>query len=345
MWKTESVHSSLMPIWFFRKLFGLHNPFMNHNTRKYRKAMLCFKIVYSAFFICSSCFIAYYEIFRKRNLPYSIMTKIEIFIKITARNITMIICIGISLAYQNKLVQMVRFIDKVDKNLEKYSMKLNYRAVNIFIASQLIFVVLQWFIYLIYNYFMCTKNMNSDCLYQSFLNNFISEKVGQIHTITFCTFVFMLRRQMKIINMVLENANSTKSTPISAHKLLDMKKTISNVVKMSSTLNSIFSLPLLAKFLQEFVKIFCTIHFRFSHDSGTGEDFAEETQLDSILGSLPLYDLLLVVLICETTYKEYTKTGNLILFLNETVRDRRTQTIVKKRAKLLMYNYHKDCFR
>lgn len=335
MWKSNTINNSLMPIWFFRKILGLQNP---HWTcmQKYKKCTALCKAMYSFIVLCCCLCIAYYSVFRKRDLGGSIMTKVEIYVKILARNSTMIVCVLTSIIYQAQMMQMVRFIAKIDQGLEKYSVDVGYSSVTIFIASQLLFVVLQWLVFISYKFSVCTENY-FQCIFLRIVH-FLPEKVGQIHIITFCAFVMVLRRQVKIVNVILENARANSVKPITMHMLLDMKKTISNVVKVSSALNSIFSLPLLIKFLQEFVKIFCTVHIRIRYTSTNSIFIQKENVFENILGSFPLYDLLLIILVCEAAYKEYTKVGNLILIINENLRDRRTQTIVNYMNEV-KYNY------
>lgn len=253
------------------------------------------------------------------------MTKVEIYVKILARNSTMIVCVVTSIIYQTQMMQMVKFITKIDQGLEKYTVDITYSSVNIFIASQLLFVVLQWLVFIAYKFSVCENYFQ--CIFLRIVH-FLPEKVGQIHILTFCALVMVLRRQMKIVNDILEKARVNSAKPITTHMLLDMKKTISNVVKVSSALNSIFSLPLLVKFLQEFVKIFCTVHIRIRYTSTDSIFIQKENVFENIFGSFPLYDLLLIILVCEAAYKEYTKVGNLILIINENLRDRRHQAIV-----------------
>lgn len=318
--KSDTVFGCFKPIWVVCLIFGLHCYEFKPKSRYCRNMLEFFqKYLHGIIVFALAIFLTYKcLIIDTAHLGSTNIIRLDVYFRNIAKMSSMAASSVFGWRKQNKLFQTINKMQEIETKLKKLSSVLSYKSIKIFVIFELVLVFLLGILHFA---LILYKYDNEDFIDRIFtwLIHVIAVKVSQLHMIEFCTLILILKQQLIVLNTTLK-AMRKDDTNINDNKRLvtlkQIKKLHLDITQTCKEVNNIFSIPLLMKFLCEFVIIFTTIHYftaGYTYKSDIGwRKIILKYYLVVIFAHPPLYEMVVIMIVCEAIYTEHRSTGKLI---------------------------------
>lgn len=301
---------------------GLNNKF----TDRIRSPIFrnLFKYTYTAFFVGGYCillYIGYYGI----GDNYDALLRIGIILKVFIGNITGVIMVLFSFVNQQKFVNIIHSMEVREKDFLKYVRNTKNWQINLFMYGQIVVLFLIEGYNLLFTYFKyCKRADKSVVCITKWLATHLCPSISHVHWIIFSTLTLIIKRQFTLMNNLLLNIYSFEkectnasmrgifNLQLTSKRLLLLKKLHWDLMSDSKQINYIFSVPILFKFLDSFLLIFCCIHafltgFNANH---LLKPYVTDSNLLPVSNALvAVIKLLSIILICQSASAETSQTA------------------------------------
>lgn len=318
--KTDTVYTTLKPVWIFCVLLGIHCHQFSSKSKYFQISLKFFqKYIHGALVLACAILLMHIAQLLTAHLgATNIIQQADIYFRSLTNLLSMSATLLFGWRKQDHLIQAIKKIRKIETKLNTFSPNLSYKSVKMFIISQLGFALLLWTTHFgLY----CNKYYDVEhyTVYISmWLIYFTPAKITFIHMIEFCTLLLILKQQLRVLNNALKaiRKNAKQTTDVDRLVVIkQIKKLHSDITQICREINNIFSIPLLMKFLSEFIMIFTTIHYfiaGYTLKSEIGRKTIVKYYLTMVMGHLPLYQMAVVMIVCEYIYNEHRITGKLL---------------------------------
>lgn len=301
-------------------MLGIHCPQFSPKSRYFQIALKFFKkYLHAALVLGWTLFLMRVAQMLAAHLgAANVIQQADVYFRSLTNLFSMTASILLGWRQQDNLVQAIKKIREIEYKLNTFFPALNYKPVKVFIIFQLGFALLLWithFALYCYKY----HDVEHYTVYISmWLVYFTPAKITFIHMIEFCALILILKQQLCVLNNALKMIRENGRQISDVEKLFMMKqikKLHSDVTQVCKEVNNIFSIPLLMKFLSEFIMIFTTIHYfiaGYTYKNEIGRKTVVKYYLTMVMGHLPLYEMAVVMVVCESIYNEHKSTGKLL---------------------------------
>lgn len=333
--KKDTIYNSFKPIWIFCLMFGLPCYQINLKWRVCQNILKFYqKYLHGITVFALTFFLLYKTLTMVTRLgPTSVIQEVDVYFRCVANISSMTTSLVVSWRKQDKLIQAIKEMHEIERKLNKLSCILSYRLIKVFVTFELLIFISLWIMHFVSTlYQKYDDETYTDCILV-WLFYFGPGKISHIHMIQFSTFILILKQQLSVLNTILKEMRNN-DTKINDKKRLVALKQIKNlhsdITQTCTELNKIFSFPLLMKFLCEFIIIFTTIHYfiaGYTLKSDMGRKTIWKYYLSTLISHPPLYEILVVMIVCEVIYTEHSTTGKL-LYLFRTSAYRKCSKII-----------------
>lgn len=318
MW-SDTVVGVLKHVWFLSRLFFLcPRPIDERMTSKQSLFQKIYIVVYNVIAIFVTTYMVYASSTLKISDEFNVVTQLADLIFNVSNNISAVVTVFFCLVHQKTLTRVVQRLDDIDTKLKQSFKWKSYKNTQIFITTQLLFVVGLWLSFLVNFMWHCPSWR---CFYR-WVILYTSTKMSQVMLMEFCAFVVVLKQKLYVINENLkEISKDGNQSAIITHVLyketLNKMEILHNkILVVYGEIQSIFSVPLLMKIASQFIGIFCSLYFCiFGYISD--DRFVDPQNFHDVL--LPLLAVLVssveiatTVAACEYVSLEYKRTKKLL---------------------------------
>lgn len=316
----DTVYTTLKPIWIFCLVFGIHCYDFSSKSLCFRNSLKLFqKYFHVAIAFASGIFLFYKEIITTKHLGgSSVIQEADVHFRSLGNIFSMIATILFGCRQQDNLIRAIKQMHEIEKKLNKLSSSLSYKMVTLFIVYQLGLMLILSSIHVALYCYKYRIDQGYAYAISSWFIYFTPVKISQIHMIEFCTLILILKQQLHVINSILKEIKEDYEKTNDLKRLLilkQIKKLHSDITQVCREVNNIFSVPLLMKFLCEFVIIFTTIHYfiaGYTFKSEIGRKTLINYYITTVIGHLPFYEIVVIMIVCECICNEHKSTGKLI---------------------------------
>lgn len=315
--KDTSLTKFLSPYFRICTVCGLNNIYagVSHPTTCQKIS----KYTYSIFFIvvyCALLYIGYCDIGEEFN---SLM-RVELVLKVFVGNLTGVIMVACGLVNQRKFVATIRSMEIREKELIKHARSsMSTLRIKLFTYGQLLFLFVVQACGSILTYFKhCRHEDNQASCIGSWLAINLCPSISHIHSVMFSTLTLIIKRQFTLMNHLLletgdvETKGMVKMHQTTSRRLLLLKNLHSHLIFNSKQINYIFSIPILFKFLDGFLLIFCCIHSFITGFNAPEllRPYATKSNLLPVSTALvAVTELLSIILTCQSASTETAQTA------------------------------------
>lgn len=319
MWSDKLV-ATLKYIWLLSHVFllcprSIKDKLRNKNPSKWETLYLYFYNMISVGFVI---YLVYTTTLYKIDSKFNIVIQLADVIFTVSNNLSVAVTMLFCLFHQNTLTEVICKLDRINSKLRRLFIWKSYKAPQIFIASGILIVIIQW-LWLLLNYLRNCKISLSECFLR-WINIYTSTKISQVMLLLFCSLVVVLKHNLYVINenikQLFKDKSFNKSDVFYRETLDEIEKTYHDVIVVYTEIQSIFSIPLLMKTGSLFITIFSSLYFSifgyiYSDQLIKPRSF-HDLALPLILIVISGSELLVTVTVCELTTIEYKRTSKLL---------------------------------
>lgn len=319
MWSDRLV-VTLKYIWLLSHVFllcprSIKDKLRNKKPSKWETLYLYLYNMISVGFVI---YLVYTTTLYKIDSKFNIVIQLADLIFTISNNLSVAVTMLFCLFHQNTLTEVICKLDKINNKLRRLFIWKSYKAPQIFIASGILIVIIQW-LWLLLNYLRNCKITLSECVLR-WANIYTSTKISQVMLLFFCSLVVILKHKLYVINenikQLFKDKNSDQSDVFYRETLDEIEKTYHDIIVVYTEVQSIFSIPLLMKTASLFITIFSSLYFSifgyiYSDQLIIPRSF-HDLALPLILIVISGSELLVTVTVCELTTIEYKRTSKLL---------------------------------
>ncbi|XP_044257185.1 putative gustatory receptor 2a [Tribolium madens] len=314
MW-SENIIDVLKHVWFLSKLFLLCPRSIDEKIKcqERRTFYKIYKYIYNIVAVFLTSYMAYITTNLRITQKLSIVTQLADLIFSASINASGVATVFFCLFYQNRLIEVINKLDKLDNKLKHMLIWKSYKHTQIFITCELFFLILIWISFFL-NFMLHCNNTTWRCLYRWIVLYTLS-KMSQVMLIQFCAFVVVLKQKFCIVNQYIKQGCKLNNGHYK--NFLNQVQIIHNeIIVTHNEIQTIYSVPLLMKIASQFIGIFCSLYFCIFGYIYDDEMVIPQNFHDIFLPLICILtnalEILVTVTVCELTVLEYRRIKKLL---------------------------------